>query len=132
VGLEVFETDLLKRSVRTYVECVRLTEAALEPQLLEIDFDAAADTFSADALMSTLRPGDVQVHIRAFAEKDLMATREATDRRAARSRRSRVVCPRTARTRAGNVRAKHPVLADESDPRQASRDARVLSDVSSR
>jgi hypothetical protein len=59
------------------LKCVRLTEEALEPQLLEIDFDAAADTFSADALMSTLRLGDVQVHIRAFAENDLMATREA-------------------------------------------------------
>jgi hypothetical protein len=77
VGLEVFETDLLKRPVRTYVECVRLTEEALEPQLLEMDFDAAADTFSADALMSTLRLGDMQVHIRAFTENDLIATREA-------------------------------------------------------
>jgi hypothetical protein len=55
----------------------------------------------------------MQVHIRAFTENDLIATRAA-------------------RTRAGNVRAKYPVLADVSDPGQASRDARVLSDVSSR
>jgi hypothetical protein len=76
-GSEVFETELLTRPVRTYVECVRLTEEALEPRLLEIDFDAAADSFSADALMSTLRLGDMQVHIRAFSENDLIATREA-------------------------------------------------------
>jgi hypothetical protein len=116
------------------LKCVRLTEEALEPQLLEIDFDAAADTFSADALMSTLRLGDVQVHIRAFAENDLMATREANgliveqpdhEEAESLSKGSENSCWK-------NVRAKHPMLADESDPRQASRDARVLSDVSSR
>ena len=74
IGLQIFETGFLKRPVRTHVERVRLAKQPFQLQSLKVDFDAAANAFSADALLSTLGRADMQVHIRALAKYDLVAT----------------------------------------------------------
>src|SRR3954463_3422416 len=50
VGLDVGETRLLQRAVRSHIECIRFTEELLQLQNLEIEFDGLADALHANPL----------------------------------------------------------------------------------
>jgi hypothetical protein len=76
VRFYVPESSALKGTVWTDVESVRLAKQLLDLQRPKIEVYTFADTLGTDPLLAQGRLCHVKMHIRLFAEHDLIATGE--------------------------------------------------------
>jgi hypothetical protein len=59
------------------VEGMGFAEQPLQPELLEIEADAASHRLDAQAASAIVGPGDMQMHVRVLTERDLVGAGEA-------------------------------------------------------
>src|SRR5262249_21122088 len=77
--LDVLETGLLQRAVRSYVERIRFAKQALEPELLEININALPYTFRTETQASVIHIDHMQMHACSIAEHDSICRGEADE-----------------------------------------------------